>query len=84
MPESFEWLILKADLLNDKEIRDILNHPEEFIDSKKYFSWEQFFTALLTEKSKDTYLKYSKSKLNPAFLQKHEKDNIFKNIPKIE
>ncbi|MCR5126352.1 MAG: hypothetical protein K6B43_14340 [Treponema sp.] len=32
------------------------------------FSWEQFFTALLTKISDGTYLKYSKKKLNPNYL----------------
>ncbi len=32
--------------------------------------WEQYFTALLTETTKDSvYMKYSKSKLMPFYLQ---------------
>ena len=37
LPESFEWIILKSGLIDDREIRKILETPELFIDSKKYF-----------------------------------------------
>ena len=44
LPESFEWLILNSDLLQDKEVRKILENPEDYIDSTEFFSWEQYFT----------------------------------------
>jgi hypothetical protein len=69
LPESFEWLILKSGQIDGKTIQDILQHPEDFIESKEYFSWERFFTALLIEYTKDSYLKYTKSHLNEAYLQ---------------
>ena len=71
LPESFEWLVLKSGMIDGKAVQDILNHPEDFIDSSKYFSWERFFTAMLAEYTQSSYLKYSKSKLNEAYL--HEK-----------
>ncbi len=64
LPESFEWIILDSDILNDAELRRILQSPEDYIASEKYFSWERYFTALLINKSNDTYLKYSKHSLN--------------------
>lgn len=67
LPESFEWLILKSDVIRDKDIAEVLDHPSDFIESKEYMSWERFFTALLVDKTKDTYLRYSKSKLNDAY-----------------
>jgi hypothetical protein len=76
LPESFEWLILKSGQIDGKTIQDILQHPEDFIESKEYFSWEQFFTALLIEYTKDTYLKYTKSHLNEAYLQGKAKQEI--------
>lgn len=33
LPESFEWLILKSGLVEEHSIRDILDHPEESIES---------------------------------------------------
>lgn len=68
LPESFEWMVLKSGIIDGNAVQDILHHPEDFIDSRKYFSWERYFTALLVEYTQDSYLKYSKSKLNKAYL----------------
>lgn len=83
LPESFEWLVLKAELLKDKNIKEILNEPSEFIESSQYFSWERFFTELLVQRSKDTYLQYNKSRLNPVYLQKHEMERIAAIMPDV-
>lgn len=69
LPESFEWLILKSGQIDGKAVQNILEHPEDFIESRKYFSWERFFTALLVEYTQESYLRYSKSKLNESYLQ---------------
>lgn len=69
LPESFEWLLLKAGIAGGKSVRDILDHPEDFIESQEYVSWERFFTALLVDNTKDSYLRYNKSRLNGAYLQ---------------
>ena len=75
-PESFEWLILQSEIINDKEIKNILENPEEYIESKDYFSWEQFFTKLLVEKTNNSYLNYSKKKINPNYLTENVKRKI--------
>ena len=64
LPESFEWLVLSSDILKNKDIRNILTTPADSIDSKDYFSWEQFFTALLVKKTEGTSFAYSKRTLN--------------------
>lgn len=76
LPESFEWLVLKSGMIDGKIVQDILEHPEDFIESQKYFSWERFFTALLVEYTQDSYLKYSKSNLNEAYLLEKVKQAI--------
>lgn len=76
LPESFEYILLQAGLLQDSEINGILKSPEIFIDSKNYFSWEQFFTKLLIEKTKDTFLKYTKKTLNKNYLSESIKQKI--------
>lgn len=81
MPESFEWLLLKANLLNDPDIGRILENPPDSIDSSVYFSWEQFFTELITSKTKGSYLEYHKAKLNPSYLQKQETERIMTVMP---
>lgn len=78
---SFEWMILSAGLLSDSDINRILKNPADSIESSLYFSWERFFTSLLTEKTKDTYLQYNKRELNPTYLQDKEKRAILKLLP---
>lgn len=80
LPESFEWLLLQAGLLKDPEINEILADPESFVESTEYFSWERFFTDLLVRKTENTYLKYTKRKLNPVYLQMHEKKAILQTM----
>ena len=81
LPESFEWLILRSGLVRDCE--SLLENPGEHIESGRYFSWEQYFTAYLTEKTAGTHLAYRKDTLNPAYLQDREKDAITAQIPEI-
>lgn len=81
LPESFEWLILSSGILKKAEITEMLNNPAEYIESKDYFSWEQFFTAYLIQQTKDTYLHYNKSKLNESYLQDKETAAIINMIP---
>ena len=81
LPESFEWLVLKSGIVKDGEIRKILEEPSKYIDSKEYMSWERFFTALLIEKTKDSYLKYEKTKLNEAYRNEKVAEKIIEVIP---
>lgn len=84
LPESFEWLILKSGLIGGKIIQIILEHPEDYIDSEKFFSWERYFTSLLMEYSQDSYLRYNKRKLNEAYLSEKPKKAILNAIQKIK
>ncbi|MDO5406629.1 MAG: translation initiation factor 2 [Eubacteriales bacterium] len=83
LPESFEWLILSSGIFGDKDLEDILNEPSDYVESKEYFSWERFFTALLVARSRDTYLTYSKRKMNHAYLSKNVKEKILARMEKI-
>lgn len=83
LPESFEWLILSANIFNDKIIKNILDKPANYIECKEFFSWERFFTALLNKTSKNTYLAYSKKTLNKAYLNKTIKSSILAQMNKI-
>lgn len=84
LPESFEWIILKSGVIEDSNIAEMLEHPEDYIESKEYFSWERFFTALLIQKTQDNYLKYSKRLLNSAYLQEKISDKILFAIEGID
>lgn len=69
LPESFEWLLLKSGVLGNRTPHDILADPSANIESRDFFSWEQYFTALLVDLTRDTYLHYNKNRLNPVYLQ---------------
>lgn len=77
LPESFEWILLKANLLEEEFVMDILLNPSDYIESKEFFSWERFFTNCLTEllKSKAGWM-YVKKKLNPIYLEEENKKKI--------
>lgn len=80
LPESFEWLLLNAGIIEDKEIKEILKEPEKYIESQEHFSWERYFTSLLVKKTKDNYLKYQKSRLNQVYLHERNKSMILECI----
>ncbi len=84
LPESFEWLILSAGVLNSHLADKILDDPSAYVESKDYFSWERFFTALLMEETRDTYLAYAKRKLNRAYLSDIVKHLILRQMEKIK
>ena len=82
LPESFEWLLLKSGAVTDKEIKMILEHPEDYIDSSKYMSWEQFFTEQLENATKeDTVKRYQKSKLPPYYISNAIRLKILEIVP---
>lgn len=83
LPESFEWLVLRSGLFPDKETQDMLENPAAHIESERFFSWEQFFTHELIKKTRETYLAYSKSKLNNAYLDDHASEKIESQLPQL-
>ncbi|MBQ3919006.1 MAG: ATP-binding protein [Oscillospiraceae bacterium] len=80
LPESFEWLILKSAVFGrNANVKEILNDPAKYIESKEYFSWERYFTALLVKESKNREnLKYpaNKRKLPSGYLTDTNMENI--------
>ncbi|MBR1713792.1 MAG: ATP-binding protein [Treponema sp.] len=84
LPESFEWLILKSGLLRQKDINEILENPSDYVESKEFFSWEQFFTHLLVERTKElVFMRYSENKSTLADFYK-QKENAEKIIAEIK
>ncbi len=84
LPESFEWLILKSGIIENRAIKPLLEHPEEWIESQEYFSWERFFTDQLIQNTKATYLRYTKKQLNSAYLQEKTAGKILSVMKGIE
>lgn len=70
LPESFEWLILMSDCLDDPSIRKMSADWGGYINSRQFFSWEQFFSDLLIQKNRE---------LICNIVKKH-KSNIFKSL----
>ena len=84
LPESFEWLLLRSGLYEYNDLDEILKSPSDYIKSEKFFSWERYFTYLITKITQGTYLQYSKNKLNDVYLNKKEKDVILNVMEKID
>ena len=70
--------------MKDASLQGVLEAPFDYIDSEEYFSWERFFTKLLVEKTNGTYLQYSKSQLNPAYIMGTVREAILQQMDKIE
>ena len=83
LPESFEWLLLYADILNKPSIRKKLEEVENYIESEKYFSWERYFTDLLMEETKDSPYPYDKSNLKDFYLQDKVVQKVLKAMEPI-
>lgn len=81
LPESFEWLILSSGLIDGHELTEILKHPENFIESAEYISWERFFTQLLVELTQGTVWQYQKRHLNPIYLHEGNAQKIVALLP---
>ncbi len=82
LPESFEWLILKSGVINSVKIADILEHPEDYIDSSVYFSWEQYFTEILEkETANDRLMRYSKSKISDYYISERILQKVLEIMP---
>ena len=56
----------------------------EYMESREYFSRERFFTSVLIENTRDSYLAYAKKKLNEAYLWGMIDDAILRQMEKIE
>ena len=84
LPESFEWLVLVSDIVPGIESLRIEN-PEEYADSVDFMSWEQYFTELLEDATKDIeYMRYSKSRLSEYYLHERSATKIKERISGIK
>lgn len=82
LPESFEWVIINAGIADIKDAEAVLETPEDYIESSKYFSWERFFTEYLVSATKDDPIRrYSKSRLSDFYLQGQNQEDIFSVLP---
>lgn len=80
LPESFEWLILKSGLIKTQDIISVLETPSEYIESKDYFSWENFFEDYLIQNTVNTPFQYAKKEINPIYLNNNNSRKIIAEI----
>ncbi len=80
LPESFEWLILNSGIIKEKELVNILLNPSDYIESKDYFSWENYFEKYLKECTKDALYQYKKDKINEIYINRKNADKIIQEI----
>lgn len=80
LPESFEWMILRSGIIKGSELKDILERPYDFIESKKFFSWETFFTKKLIDMTKEREYAYSKKKLPEYYMSERSVKRIMKDF----
>lgn len=78
LPESFEWVLLKAGVISFGNLTQILENPSDYIECKEYVSWERYFTHLAEEYS-DSKCKYTKGTLHQFYYNKHNQEKV-KNI----
>ena len=81
-PESFEYVLLKSGVIKGKNFKNELDKPYDFIDYKKYLTWEQYFDDLIekvTSKAKDGS-KYSKDKISAYYINEVNAKKILKVI----
>jgi len=64
-PESFEYLILSAGLMDVP--KGILQETYLYADSKVYMSWEEYYSSYLADITRNTVYQYSKLRLTEAY-----------------
>jgi hypothetical protein len=64
-PESFEFLLLKANIIDVPKA--VLDETYDYADSKRFMSWEEYYTDYLIQNSQKTVFKYVKTKLNENY-----------------
>ncbi len=78
-PESFEYLILQAGIIEVPKA--VLEETWNYADSVKYFSWEEFYTHYLSDATRNGIGQYSKAKLNEYYKTKGNVDKIVSALP---
>lgn len=80
-PESFEFILLLSDVFKSKRIKHELEETYNYADSEKYLSWEQYYTALITQITEGTEMQYNKSKLSSYYLSERNLQKIAEQLP---
>lgn len=69
-------------VITGSNIKEVLEHPEDYIDGAEFFSWEQFFTALLERHSSGEKLQqYDKAHLSKFYTSEKNVRKILRVMP---
>ena len=79
-PESFEFLVLSAELFDVP--KDILEKTYLYADSKVFLSWEEYYTYYLSECTRNSIYQYGKQKLKPVYKTEGAVRKIAGRLPK--
>ncbi|MBQ8987627.1 MAG: translation initiation factor 2 [Lachnospiraceae bacterium] len=78
-PESFEYLLLRSELIDVPHA--VLDETYQYADSTLYTSWEAFYTAFLSNITRNTVFQYSKTKLPNAYKTNGATVKIIRTLP---
>ena len=71
---------LKSKVVDINDLQKILETPEDYIDSRIYFSWERFFTELLEKGTSGSIAEYHKDELSQYYLEGKNREAILNAI----
>ena len=77
-------MILKSGIIHAEHLADIMKNPGDFIESQKFFSWENFFEDFLVQETRRTSFQYAKSNLNDVYKQKANQKRIAAEIMDVD
>ena len=64
-PESFEYLILQSGIIEIP--KTVISETWNYADSVRYYSWEEFYTAYLSDVTRNSVSQYSKARLSEYY-----------------
>ena len=78
-PESFEYIILRSGIIEIPKA--VTDETWNYADSVRYFSWEEFYTAYLSDETRNSVSQYSKARLSEYYKTAGNIDKIKSVLP---
>lgn len=77
LPESFEYMVLRSSLCRRFCSQDVLDNTYNYADTKNYYSWEDFYTRYLVDKTSNDKqfskkMHYDKHKLRKYYVDNYD------------
>ena len=71
-------------MIHAEHLADMLENTSNYVDSAKYFSWENFFEDYLIRETNGTPFQYRKSSLNAVYTHPNNRKRIAGEILDID